>query len=87
MTLVHTTYSTYEIDLENSRARRLEGQNEPTKNQGPDGTWRDFLGVYWLNDSLMFEWEWDGGVLRRTRTSDVVKVEGDLPLPQYGALA
>lgn len=37
-----TINSTYEIDHDNKRVRRLTGVNPPTEAFGQDGVWRDF---------------------------------------------
>lgn len=42
MIIIKTHFSTYEIDLEASRVRRVFGENEPTPCFGADGDWHTF---------------------------------------------
>ena len=39
----HTMNSTYEVDRESKRIRRVLGANPPTSNQREDGEWQDYL--------------------------------------------
>lgn len=45
MVFVTSTGSTYEVDLENKRIRRLSGEHDPTPRQGRDGDWRSYLEI------------------------------------------
>lgn len=40
---VTETGSTYEVDYESMRIRRLNGTNTPTNRQGHDGEWKAFV--------------------------------------------
>lgn len=82
--IVHTTFSTYEVDTENKRVRRIVGQNPPTNAIAEDGVWRDYISVNYLYNSLFIQWVDINPITgnpRATRTSDVVKIEGDLDVP------
>lgn len=66
--------SNYEIDLENSQIRRIEGTHEPTPRQGPDGIWKkyDTLGSIEVGKPLLIVWAVvNGTVAQSTITSPV----------------
>lgn len=68
--------STYELDRDNKRIRRLEGAGAPTPHQGPDGDWRGYLAISLpeVGAYVMVIWGLAGDVVERTVTSDVVSV-------------
>jgi hypothetical protein len=63
-----TLNSTYEVDREGKRIRRVSGVNPPTSNQGTDGEWKDYL---YLEDlpfgSLHIVWAEGGSTITSTR--------------------
>ena len=73
--IFHTEYSTYEIDLEGRRCRRLDSTHEPTPNQGEDGTWREYEHITPIvpevGTALFIAW----GEGRHTMTSLITEVE------------
>lgn len=54
-----TVYSVYELDLEGKRMRRLEGENDPTPRQGPDGEWKTYHSSG-PHDPMGYLIDWDG---------------------------
>jgi len=44
-TLTTASGSTYELDTDLSRIRRLHGSHEPTRRQGVDGVWKPFVEI------------------------------------------
>jgi hypothetical protein len=54
--------STYEVDLENKRVRRLAGAKSPTERQGKDGDWRTFVGISPIRSGLPVLFIWNGEV-------------------------
>jgi hypothetical protein len=89
----HTEFSSYEMDEERQKVRRLSSAHPPTKNQGFDGEWKDYMYASLIGARVLFEFHidvvGDKEVLRRTLTSNVISVDGDRPLdlPNYtGAL-
>lgn len=58
-----TQFSTYEVDEERKLIRRLDGVNDPTPRQGPDGEWKQYYRltetVHLWDDgpSLWIEWD------------------------------
>lgn len=69
MTLVNTTNSTYEIDYQNQRIRRLSGVNEPTAHFSPDGEWKDFTEIASWGSKLCVYWP-DGQITLTTIVTD-----------------
>ena len=80
------TGSEYQIDTDHHRVRRLGGPRTPTRNQGPDGEWQDYIRIepvqpmqglplliVWRVDEVTAAGEDDhpGGIVRRTLTSPV----------------
>lgn len=43
---ITTLNSTYEVDWDNNRIRRLTGVNEPTPNQSADGEWQQARSLH-----------------------------------------
>jgi len=70
--------STYELDLENSKIRRLSGTHEPTARQGQDGQWRSYLDITEpeVGPSLFICWSYDeaSGRAESTMTSSVTAI-------------
>jgi hypothetical protein len=82
--IVHTIFSTYEVDTESKRIRRIRGDNPPTDAVAEDGAWGEYTNINWLYNSLFIQWVDANpatGNPRATRTSDIVKIEGDLDIP------
>lgn len=80
-----TLNSTYELDRENSRIRRLEGLDAPTPRQGPDGEWKTYATLTPVVEPvvpsdetprLSFFIDWDGEG-HGTLTSPVQEVVAD----------
>lgn len=56
MTTINTLNSTYEIDFQNQRIRRVQGINPPTDHFDPDGEWKDYEEIFAFNDRLVVAW-------------------------------
>jgi hypothetical protein len=74
--------STYEVDQENKRVRRLYGATVPTKLQSADGEWKEYA---YMNDVIVgryvvFLWKEpvEGFAVPTTRTNVVVEIDPDL---------
>lgn len=78
MTLLHTEFSSYEIDQAQRRIRRIGGVNPPTPNQGPDGDWQSYESITRVGDGLMIVWDIGDDRIRRTWTSRIEAIEGEL---------
>jgi hypothetical protein len=52
---ITTQNSTYEVDWDPGRIRRLAGSSDPTPYQGTDGLWQD-AAVTIVADCLWIEW-------------------------------
>jgi len=69
----HTFHSTYEVmwdeDMRAGYVRRLGGDYDPTKRQGPDGAWRRCQRILKIGSQFFFDWAGDG---RGTMTSAVL---------------
>jgi hypothetical protein len=85
------TGSTYEIDTDSKRMRRVSGDHAPTANQRADGAWRTYeeISPVVLGAGVVTVWGWehteeDGLVLRRTLTSDVVAIDFVQPRGTHG---
>lgn len=73
---LHTTYSVYEVDMENKQVRRMLGLNTHTDRQGPDGQWQTFETCWMMDGGMVFKWGTNAdGSDRCTWTSHVVQVE------------
>lgn len=75
-----TMNSIYEVDTENKRIRRLNGKDDPTPRQGPDGEWKPYLELMndvKIGDPLIIAWTQDNntGVVKTTMTSTIVSFE------------
>lgn len=66
---IRTTYSTYEIDDDGKRIRRMAGVNPATERQGQDGQWRVFYLIEPYLGGLLIHWD-DAG--HCTHTSAIV---------------
>lgn len=56
-TRIATQNSTYEVDEENKRIRRLDGVLDPTPSQGTDGEWQPYTAVtQHPSGVLVIEW-------------------------------
>jgi hypothetical protein len=73
--IFHTRNSSYEVDLERKRIRRLSGHNRPTPRQGQDGVWKDFQRISELSvgAGVLIVWS-EEGTIPSTFTSPIVKV-------------
>ena len=56
MTLIETRNSTYEIDYDSSRIRRVIGKNPPTESFAPDGEWKTFQEIEECLGGLIVIW-------------------------------
>ena len=75
--MLFTTYnSTYEIDPEQARIRRLEGLNQPTPRQGADGDWKRYEAISAVTIGLCVTiiWRFVDGVGQGTRTGPVQQI-------------
>lgn len=75
--LFKTTFSAYEINLEQSKIRRLNGAVDPTPRQGQDGVWKEYLEVSSIKKGhpVLITWKIEDEVRRVTETSPVVEIE------------
>lgn len=71
-----TEHSTYEVDHETKRFRRLSSDHPPSKRQGPDGEWKEFYSVGRIMHQMPVLILWDA-TGAGTVTSPVVWIEGD----------
>lgn len=77
-----TRNSVYEVDQENLRARRLNGDNPATEYTGDDGQWQSIIAVGYREEleeaGLLIVWAKEGktpGSFATTYTSEVMAVE------------
>ena len=70
--IVLTQNSTYEIDPERQRIRRLEGRNQPTPRQGADGEWKHYAAISPIMVGLPVRILWT--VTEGTRLSPVQEI-------------
>lgn len=67
---ITTRNSTYEVDRENKRVRRVAGVNAPTAYQGEDGEWQSFYRLdTGPHGTVIFLWDRE----RWTQTSTVLE--------------
>lgn len=78
MTTFETENSTYELDRENKRVRRLRGKYDPTRYFGADGEWRDYESCVDPAPGYNFIVHWGGE--RATVTSPVRRVREGSPV-------
>jgi hypothetical protein len=69
--IVKTLNSTYEVEQDPCRVRRLGGDNDPTDRQGEDGEWMDAESVFFVSGGMLIHW----GGIRCTLTSEVIDVK------------
>jgi hypothetical protein len=75
--MLFTTYnSTYEIDQEHARIRRLEGLNKPTPRQGADGDWKSYVAISPVSIGLCVTiiWRVVDGVGQGSQTGPVQQI-------------
>lgn len=65
--IIETANSTYELDVDAKRVRRVKGVNQPTGNFGKDGMWHELEQWQELKSGMIFLFK-DGGI---TYTSPV----------------
>lgn len=56
-----TENSTYEVDVQESRIRRLGGNADPTPRQGADGEWKHFVLITPIEPGQRVFVDWDAG--------------------------
>lgn len=57
MKFITETGSVYEVDSDNKRIRRLNGNSDPTIRQGKDGEWKSFESIeISVNESAVIFW-------------------------------
>lgn len=81
--------SSYEVDQENKKIRRLSGSSNPTNRQGKDGDWKTFFNIspivegkgvviFWVDADPLAETleqlEGPSIIIPITYTSDVAKI-------------
>jgi len=73
--IFHTRNSSYEVDPDRKRIRRLSGHENPTPRQGLDGSWKDFERITDIvqGASVLVVWS-EEGTIPSTLTSPVIKV-------------
>jgi hypothetical protein len=78
MMIFETEFSTYEVDDDQPRIRRLGSVHDPTPRQGEDLTWKDYveLSVITVGHRVLIVWRIneERGVLESTLTSEVTRV-------------
>jgi hypothetical protein len=74
-----TANSTYEIDTQQKRIRRLAGVNDPTPTIAVDGEWRPYLDVVCLQIAYPAIVRWNEE--KALRTSVVTAIEPDVEEP------
>ena len=74
--LFTTDNSTYEIDQDGLRIRRLEGVANPTPRQGADGEWKKYLEVspVEIGAPVVMIWRYVNGLAQATKTSRVRQI-------------
>jgi hypothetical protein len=68
-----TENSTYEVDRNGHRIRRLNGTHVPTPRQGEDGAWKHYeqISAVVVGAEVLIIWQFDDGIARATSTSRV----------------
>jgi len=73
-----TENSTYEVDEDAKKIRRLYGAGDPTNRQGKDAEWREFskISSVTIGDPVLIIWEVssDGMALKATQTSFITSI-------------
>lgn len=69
-TTFRTQNSTYEVDYDNKKIRRISGVNPPTAHFAPDGEWKDYSLILPHGSRLMIFW--GDGDFNATMTSPLV---------------
>jgi hypothetical protein len=71
-----TDNSTYEIDRQNKRIRRLEGLNKPTPRQGTDGVWKEYAGItrIVIGEQVLIIWQFTENGMKGTYTGLVQQI-------------
>jgi hypothetical protein len=74
-----TRNSTYEVDAENKRIRRIKGLAEPTPRLSPDGEWKDYREITPVTTfhPVQITWPTVPELKPYTFTAAVVEVDGD----------
>jgi hypothetical protein len=70
-----TINSTYEVDKENDRIRRIESDHEPTPRQSEDGVWDEFATIEGLEEGGPALIVWDEEKL----DDDNKPIDGTIP--------
>ena len=74
MKFITKSGSVYEINTESKEIRRLNGKNDPTPRQGPDGQWRKYVDIFpdpvEVGKSLVIRWGDDTKPLPETPTDE-----------------
>ena len=69
-----TLFSTYEVDEEEKKIRRINGLNDPTPRMGEDGVWKSYEKIHPNPEGILIVWAYVDGVAKCTRTSPLVMV-------------
>jgi len=78
-----TENSTYEIDHDQRRIRRLHGAYEPTRHFGEDSVWCYYESISSVIRGMRvcIEWDQDGNTTTTSRVVDVAQEAGSHPHP------
>ncbi len=76
-----TLNSTYEVDRDGRRIRRLSGSNAPTARQSDDKEWKQFHAISPIieDQSVVIVWKIVDGVGNATGTSAVQEIVEEYP--------
>jgi len=74
--VIKTIRSTYEVDIDNKKIRRLNGERVPTQRQGTDGEWKAYEEITQAAIGVPFitVWRTEDGVMKSTMSSPVTEV-------------
>jgi hypothetical protein len=58
MRFITISGSTYEVDQDNKKIRRLKGKADPTPRQGQDGEWREYINLspIKIGEAVLIQW-------------------------------
>lgn len=71
--------STYEIELQDKKVRRLNGTGDATPRMGTDGEWKSYVDISDLiiGSRILFVWQWDqdeeGQLVARSTVTSKIK--------------
>lgn len=81
MRFITISGSTYEVDQDNKKIRRLKGKADPTPRQGQDGVWREYINLspIVVGQAVLIQWAAPHALTEEAQA--LLGIQDDQPVP------